>query len=317
MLTRKRVVAAGAAATLSLTAFAGLQPASAATGPHGGACTDAESANSITVVVDNHDGTPIQQRCAVDVGTVNSSKLLPAAGYTQNEWRPLEAGPTTINDYPKSSDLFKGWRYFTVDGASGAWKLVDTRVGLGFIDVTPGQTVAFSYTNGYFNQAGPSKTANELNPGPVLSNLKVAVAGASATASFVADDATDTAQWQLDGAKEWNDGPEIKDDKTASWSLGGGLTAGNHTVTVKLTNKAGKSAQFSQSFTIQAAAELITAQPQPVTAAPGTDATFTVKTIDGGAGLTFQWQKQDAEGKWQNVEGATSATLVVPKVTAE
>lgn len=151
MFTRKRVVAAGAAATLALTMFGGLRPASADAEPHDGPCTVTESKNSITVVVDNHDGTDIQQRCAVDVGTVNSSKLLPAAGYTQNDWRPLEAGPTTINGYPKSSDFFKGWRYFTVDGTSGAWKLVDTRVGTGFIDVTPGQTVAFSYTNGYFN----------------------------------------------------------------------------------------------------------------------------------------------------------------------
>ncbi|PZF81470.1 HtaA domain-containing protein [Jiangella anatolica] len=59
----------------------------------------------------------------------------------------------------------------------------------------------------------------------------------------------------------------------------------------------------------------ITEQPQWAQAVTGEDATFTV-TAESDDALTYQWQRRaPGAADWQNVDGATSATLTLPGVT--
>ncbi|MFK5257766.1 S-layer homology domain-containing protein [Propionibacterium freudenreichii] len=68
-------------------------------------------------------------------------------------------------------------------------------------------------------------------------------------------------------------------------------------------------------LTVAEAAELITAQPKSVTVQEGSPASFTVTA--GGDNLTYQWQAKGNDGTWQDVAGATKATLSVSQATKE
>lgn len=58
----------------------------------------------------------------------------------------------------------------------------------------------------------------------------------------------------------------------------------------------------------------ISGQPANTTVCIGANASFTVTAT--GTGLTYQWQKKNGTN-WENISGATSATLTVESVTAE
>ncbi|MDK9349619.1 immunoglobulin domain-containing protein [Propionibacterium freudenreichii] len=68
-------------------------------------------------------------------------------------------------------------------------------------------------------------------------------------------------------------------------------------------------------LTVAEAAELITAQPKSVTVQEGSPASFTVTAA--GDNLTYQWQAKGNDGTWQDVAGATKATLSVSQATKE
>ena len=54
----------------------------------------------------------------------------------------------------------------------------------------------------------------------------------------------------------------------------------------------------------------ITAQPvADQNATIGSNATFSVDA--NGTGLTYQWQKQDANGTWVNIGGATASSYAI------
>lgn len=61
---------------------------------------------------------------------------------------------------------------------------------------------------------------------------------------------------------------------------------------------------------------VITQQPQSVSICTGNDALFSVTAT--GATLTYQWQKAPywtGSGSWQDISGATAASLVIPSVS--
>ena len=68
--------------------------------------------------------------------------------------------------------------------------------------------------------------------------------------------------------------------------------------------------------TLTVSAELsIIAQPQSVTLAVGTDASFSVNATTPGTSIEYQWQQSSDGTNWTNVAGATSSSYAISGVT--
>lgn len=131
------------------------------------------------------------------------------------------------------------------------------------------------------------------------------VAAASSSASAI------TYQWQrsIDGGETFEN---LLDENSPSLSLSG-LTASSNDYQYRVViNSEGAAAETSTAATLVVPFVTITTQPEGNTygANPGSH-TFSVSaTANSGATLSYQWQRLESQGVWQNVSGATSSSFV-------
>ena len=147
-------------------------------------------------------------------------------------------------------------------------------------------------------------------------NLTVS-AGAKATFTTEATGDGLTYQWQYKTpAGSWSTSP-ASGANTATVTVAVTEVKNGYQYRCVITDRYGKTVTSSAAvLTVQTALK-ITAQPTGKTAAPGSNAQFTVKAT--GDGLTWQWQYRTPSGSWRasTASGADTATLTVAVTAAK
>ncbi|RYD95208.1 MAG: T9SS type A sorting domain-containing protein, partial [Sphingobacteriales bacterium] len=202
-----------------------------------------------------------------------------------NPVTPGNSSTVTLNN---ANTLASGTYNVTVTGVSGA--------------ITQTVTVSFVVAAG----TAPTVTAPAATAVCAGSpaSFTVTTSGAAATGF----------QWQVStdlGVTYTN----IAGATTATYTIAATTAAqNNNRYRVIVTGQCGTATSAAAILTVNAA-PVITAQPQNTTVCAGTAATFSVTAT--GAGLSYQWQlSTDAGVTYNNVAGATSASITVPAVTA-
>jgi autotransporter passenger strand-loop-strand repeat protein len=141
------------------------------------------------------------------------------------------------------------------------------------------------------------------------------------TASFTAAASgtpTPTVQWQVstDGGSTWND---IAGATQTTFSFTVAASQDGNKYRAVFTNSAGSATSYSGTLSLSSATAgpSITTQPTNQTVPAGQGATFTA-AASGSPTPTVQWQvSTDGGATWNNIAGATQATLNVPPASAQ
>lgn len=211
-----------------------------------------------------------------------------------------------------------------------------TNIGKGLN--TPGWVEYRTYTDSQGNTRNKSEVlvaissitgdSDSLPPVPTIT-IGTQPSNASAisgnTASFTAaatitNSATLSYQWQKQegGAGAW---ANVSGATSASYTTGNLTVASDNNdkyrVVVSGTLGAVSVNSTAATLTVAAAAITISGQPQDDTAVEGETASFSVTAaVDGGATLSYQWQKSDDTGTtWSNIVGATSDSYTTGALT--
>lgn len=238
-----------------------------------------------------------------------------------------------------SDTLRNGQSVSDLDATSGvsvAEATNATNIGKGIN--TPGWVEHRTYTDSQGNTRNKSEVlvalssitgdSDSLPPVPTIT-IGTQPADASAisgnTASFtvaatVTNGAEVSYQWQKQegGAGSWTN---ISGATSASYTTGA-LTVANddgdkYRAVIGGTLGATSVNSNAATLTVSAATISISSQPQDDTAVEGETASFSVTAaVDGGATLSYQWQKSDDTGAtWSNIVGATSASYTTGALT--
>jgi hypothetical protein len=142
-----------------------------------------------------------------------------------------------------------------------------------------------------------------------------ACSGSDAVFSVTATGQAVTYQWQVstNSGTTWNDISGATASSLTIPAVDGSLN--NNQYRVILNNACTSNLISNPALLIVSVAATITAQPQSVTICAGQNTAFTVTTT--GSAITYQWQVSTNGGTtWNNISGATSATLSINNADA-
>lgn len=138
--------------------------------------------------------------------------------------------------------------------------------------------------------------------------------GGAATFSVTVAGSNNTYNWQVstDGGATWNN---INGATSTTLSITNvSPTENNNRYRLMVTSCAGETHSEAALLTVNENAA-ITAQPIDISACNGSNATFAVTA--SGTAVTYQWQiSTDGGNTWNNISGATNATLTINNVSA-
>lgn len=194
-------------------------------------------------------------------------------------------------------------------------------------DILLTQRALVNMRSNLFNTSGVriniSDTVTEILPSAACTNAAITVqpsntsacTGTTATISVTATGTNLSYQWQVstDAGTTWTN---VAGATTSSLTLTG-ITAAmnNNRYRVTVSNACPSTVTSTAVILTVSAAAAINGQPQNVAVCTGNTATFTVSAT--GSALTYQWQvSTDAGATFNNIPGATAATLTLTGVTA-
>ncbi|SCQ70840.1 Surface layer protein A (S-layer protein A) [Propionibacterium freudenreichii] len=339
-------MATGAAAAMFVTTFAGMAPANAkeVASTDEGYWTSADAPGSKSVVVDFTSvdkAKGIQTKCAVNLSgkddvTRDVSQLLTDAGFSAD----TTAFPaTTVQGLPAKAVDGEGWLAFTGEPGTKEWsqlKAAPASVTASVLGLVYGDNTGSGPAKGpavdlsTWKTAAPVVVAGSLDKSVLRGSTAVGLDfSVTAQSSATSTDQPTKVEYKLDNGDEegtWTAVPKAGVwDGTSAWTYKwsqANAASGIYTATYRVTNADGLvTTSKPTEQAVVAGPVAIAQQPTDVTAAPGGNAVFTVKTtgtgVDGAA-VAYQWQSQDkVTGEWADVTGATKSSYTVRQVTED
>ena len=114
-----------------------------------------------------------------------------------------------------------------------------------------------------------------------------------------------------------NNGAYTQSSHDHALQVGQSFTDNNNRWKIEVTGKGGAGADAYLDVAVtDLLSPQITSQPT-TTQSVYAGANITLSVSASGSGLTYQWQKQDPNGNWINIDGATAASLTLSGLTME